>query len=138
VHLMAESDSPLGPFRKKLKPLFTLAGIDFPFEDPFFWYDKKRHIYFVILKDNQGITAGTGHSTLVLYQSADAVDWVRSKHFLVSNLELHWKDRPVQHVKSLERPQLTFNTAGDPITLIVAIRDEGTDSYNVRIPLAPQ
>jgi hypothetical protein len=137
VHLMAESDSPSGPFHKKLRPLFTLPGVNFPFEDPFFWYDKDRRSYFVILKDNQGITSGKGHSTLVLYQSANAVDWVPSKHFLVSDLELHWKDRPVQSVRSLERPQILFDAAGNPIVLIVAIRDEGTDSYNVRIPLKP-
>lgn len=135
VHLMAESDSPTGPFRKMLKPLFTLPGVDFPFEDPFFWYDGLRHSYFVILKDNHGITSGNGHSTLVLYQSADAFNWLPAKHFLVSDLELHWKGRPVQPVKALERPQIMFDAGGNPTVLIVAIRDEGMDSYNVRIPL---
>jgi len=138
VHLMAVSELPIGPFRKDLTPLFTVPGSAFPFEDPFFWYDAKRDLYFVIMKDNHGIVSGTGHSTLVLYQSKDASDWVKATHLLVSDLELRWKDRPVEKVIALERPQLTFNAMGDPIALVVAIRDGGSDSYNVRIPIAPQ
>jgi hypothetical protein len=136
VHMMAVSDSPTGPFHKDLKVLFTVPGSDFPFEDPFFWYDAKRDMYFVIMKDNHGVISGKGHSTLVLYQSKDASDWVKSDHLLVSDLELHWNNQPVQKVLGLERPQLTFDAKGDPIALVVAIRASENDSYNVRIPLS--
>jgi hypothetical protein len=88
------------------------------------------------MKDNHGVISGKGHSTLVFYQSKDASDWVKSDHLLVSDLELHWKNQPVQKVLGLERPQLTFDAKGDPIALVVAIRASENDSYNVRIPLS--
>jgi len=135
VHMMAESDSPEGPFHKDMKVLFTVAGNAFPFEDPFFWYDARRDMYFVIMKDNHGVIAGTGHSTLILYQSKDASDWAKAEHLLVSDLELHWKDRPLEKVLAMERPQLSFDPQGNPIALIVAIRANDPESYNVRIPL---
>ena len=133
---MAVSDAPAGPFHKYLKPMFTVAGSVFPFEDPFFWYDTKRDLYFVIMKDNHGIVSGTGRSSLVLYQSKDAADWVKAEHLLVSDLRLHWKDRPEEPVQRVERPQLTFDANGYPIALVVAIYDNGNDTYNVRIPLS--
>ena len=136
VHLLATSALPTGPFQKRLKPMFTLAGDNFPFEDPFLWFDQKRDHFFVIMKDNKGILLGTGTSTLVLYQSKDAVDWEPAEHPLVSILELHWKNKAVEHVERMERPQLVFDEGGEPATLIVAIKDGEMSSYNVRIPLA--
>ena len=138
VHLLAISDSPAGPFHKLLKPLFTVPGSVFPFEDPFFWYDAKRDMYFVILKDNHGIVSGTGHSSLVLYQSKDACDWVKAGHLLVSDLRLNWKTRPTETVQRMERPQLTFGANGEPIALVVAIYDNRNDTYNVQIPLSAE
>jgi len=138
VHLMALSDSPAGPFRKDLKPLFTIAGQNFPFEDPFLWFDKARDLYFVILKDNHGTVLGTNESTLLLYQSPDATHWTQAPHLLVSPLELHWKIGLTEKVKRMERPQLTFNRDGKPIALIVAITDDAPVTYNVRVPLATQ
>jgi len=140
VHLMAIANSPVGPFRKNYQPLLTIQGSAFPFEDPFFWFDAKRDRYFVILKDNKGIVSGLGHASLVLYESTDAKDWKPSSHLLVSDLELRWKGRATEAVSSLERPQLLFNDAGDPLLLLVAINNKtpGSLSYNVRIPLAPE
>jgi hypothetical protein len=71
----------------------------------------------------------------VLYESKDMVVWKRAEHLLVSDLELHWKDRPMQRVKRMERAQLSFDAAGNPTALLVAITDDGPESYNVRIPL---
>lgn len=138
VHMMAVADSPAGPFRKLGKPLFQVAGNRFPFEDPFFWFDRARDRYFVIIKDNHGVVSGTGASTLLLYESQDGIDWRETARPLVSNLELHWAGRSVQHVKRMERPQLLFDRKGRPIVLIVAIDDGGSDTYNVRIPLRPE
>jgi hypothetical protein len=137
VHLMATSDSPTGPFRKDPTPLFTIAGNNFPFEDPFLWFDRRRDLYFVIMKDNHGVVSGTGRSSLVLYESADARTWQRSQHLLVSDLELHWKDKPVQQVGRMERPQLVFNPRGEAIALVVAIYEDAQTTYNVTIPLSP-
>jgi predicted GH43/DUF377 family glycosyl hydrolase len=136
VHMLAVSDSPTGPFQKISKPLFTIPGAAFPFEDPYFWFDAKRNMYFVIMRDMQGRVSGNGHSSLVLFESKDALDWKTSDHPLVSNLELHWKDRPMETVKRMERPQLLFDPKGNPIVLAVAIMDGGKETYNVRIPLS--
>lgn len=135
VHLMAKSNSPMGPFQKDLTPMFTIAGNNFPFEDPFFWFDAKRDKYFVIMKDNKGAVSGTGRSSLVLYESVEAKDWKASRHLLVSDLVLHWKDRPAQAIARMERAQLYFNAKGEPVTLLVAIYENSTTTYNVRIPL---
>jgi hypothetical protein len=135
VHLMAIGDSPLGPFHKSLMPLFTIRDNDFPFEDPYFWFDRNRDRYFAILKDNHGIISGLGHSSLVLYQSQDAAHWEKAEHPFVSDLQLQWKDRPMQKVQALERPQLAFDSSGNPIALLVAIFEDDTHSFNVRIPL---
>lgn len=135
VHLMATSTSPTGPFYKDPRPLFTVAGNNFPFEDPFLWFSPNDQTFYVIMKDNKGVVLDTGESTLVLYESKNAVDWHPAAHPLVSRLELHWKDRPTQPVERLERPQLVFDPHDRPIALIVAIKDAGKESYNVRIPL---
>jgi hypothetical protein len=135
VHLMATSASPAGPFQKDLTPMFTIANNSFPFEDPFFWYDRARDTYFVIMKDNHGAVSGTGRSSLILYQSSDTRHWKPGKHLLVSDLVLHWKDKPAQPVARMERPQISFDERGQPSTLIVAIYENSSNSYNVRIPL---
>ncbi|CAN5625450.1 hypothetical protein BH10ACI4_BH10ACI4_07500 [soil metagenome] len=138
VHLMAIADSPTGPFIKDAATLFTVPGSTFPFEDPFFWFDRRRDRYFVILKDMKGVVSGLGHATLVLYQSTDAKNWEPSPHLLVSDLVLHWRDRPAEGVSNLERPQLFFGRDGEPDALLAAVQTKvaGTLPYNVRIPLA--
>ncbi len=48
VHLAAFSDSPIGPFVKQLKPIFTSEKYDFfPAEDPYIWSDNSC-IYAII------------------------------------------------------------------------------------------
>ncbi|QEE30221.1 sucrase [Terriglobus albidus] len=138
VHLMATSDSPTGPFRKNLTPMFTFQNLAFPFEDPYLWFDAKRDTYFVIMKEMAGIISGTGHFSLVLFQSHDTVTWEKAEHPLVSTLELHWKEMPLQAVRRLERPQLMFDATGKPIVLLVAIDDGSAETYNVRIPLSEE
>ena len=136
VHLMASSTSPTGPFHKELKPLFLVPGETFPFEDPFMWFDPERSRYFCIMKDNHGVASGAHQSTLVLFQSPDSRSWQRAKPFLVSDLTLHWADRPEQKVSRMERPQITFDDDGRPLMLVVAIAAPGAKAtFNVRIPL---
>jgi hypothetical protein len=137
VILSATADSPLGPFIKKHKTLFTLPGSPFPFEDPFLWYDASRAKYFAIMKDNQGVISGLHHSSLILFESADAEKWKPSQYPLVSDLILHWKDKPAQHVSRMERPFIFFDLQQKPVALVVAISDGSATDYNVRIPIAP-
>ncbi len=136
VHLMASSTSPTGPFKKELNPLFLVSGETFPFEDPFMWFDPERSRFFCIMKDNHGVASGAHQSTLVLFQSSDSRSWQRARPFLVSDLALHWADRPEQKVSHMERPQLTFDESGRPLMLVVAIAAPGANvTFNVRIPL---
>lgn len=135
VHLMATARSPTGPFEKNLSPMFTMAGSNFPFEDPFLWYDSRRDTYFVIMKDNHGTVSGTGRSSLVLYGSRDARDWRPSAHLLVSDLVVKWAGKPAQTVARMERPQIFFDDHGKAKVLLVAIYENAITSYNVRIPL---
>lgn len=135
VNLLATADSPIGPFRKELEDLFPIKGVKFPFEDPFFWYDVHRKMYFAILKDMKGYTTHTGKSTLVLFESKDARHWSLASQPIVSELKLTWADGRLEPVRRMERPQLLFDKKGDAIALTVAILDMQGNSWNVTIPL---
>lgn len=136
VHLVATSDSPTGPFMKRSKPIFTAAGVDFPAEDPFVWYDWKSGRYRAIVKDNAGFFTHAGKS-IAQWESKDGFDWRPSANPLLSTTEIRWKTGTTQKVNSLERPQLLFGTDGRPIALLCAVDEDAarTHSYNVRIPL---
>ena len=135
ANLLATADSPVGPFRKELKDLFPIRGVRFPFEDPFFWYDVHRKMYFAVLKDMKGYTVHTGKSTLVLFESKDARHWSLASQPIVSELKLTWADGRHEPVRRMERPQLLFDKKGGAIALTVAILDMQGNSWNVTIPL---
>ncbi|HSU65631.1 MAG TPA: glycoside hydrolase family protein [Tepidisphaeraceae bacterium] len=134
VHLAATSDSPTGPFTKRLQPIFTKAGVDFPAEDPFIWFAKDG--YWAIVKDNSGYFTGAGYS-LALFQSADGFDWHPAKHVLVTSPKLlRWVDGKERTLTALERPQLYFEQ-GQPVALLCAAADrkDRDGSFNIQIPL---
>jgi hypothetical protein len=136
VHLTATADSPTGPFRKQLKPIFLAAGVDFPAEDPFAWYDYSAGRYYAVVKDFAGHFTKAGKS-LALWESADGFEWKLAAHPLVSTTEITWSDGTKQKLNSLERPQLVFGADGRPVALFAAA-DESKDrphSWNVQIPL---
>ncbi|MBL8216142.1 MAG: glycoside hydrolase family protein, partial [Bryobacterales bacterium] len=136
VHLTATADSPTGPFRKQLKPIFLAPKIDFPAEDPFIWHDPSASRYYAVVKDNAGHFTGAGKS-LALWESKDGLAWGLSAHPLVSKIEVTWADGRTQKLNSLERPQLLFAPDGRPAVLLAAV-DETADrphSYNLQIPL---
>ncbi len=136
VHLTATSDAPTGPFTKQMQPVFTAPGVDFPAEDPFVWYDKKREKYYAVVKDMEGYFTNAGRS-LALWESFDGLDWRQSENILVSTTKLKWIGGSVQELDRLERPQLLFDENNKPIVLICAVAEtpDGSNSYNVRIPL---
>ncbi len=137
VHLTATAESPAGPFKKQMRPIFLVPGVDFPAEDPFVWYDFARRQYEAVVKDNNGYFTKAGKS-LALWESADGFDWKLSAHPLVSTTEVTWAGGRKQKLNSLERPQLLFAEDGKPIALLAAVdeNDKRAHSYNIRIPLS--
>lgn len=131
VHLTATADSPVGPFIKKMEPVFTAQNLDFPAEDPFVWYDDK--CYYAIVKDMNGAFTDAGKS-LALFCSKDGLNWKKASHVLVSKLELDWKNGKKQKVIALERPQLFFEN-GEMVALLCAVNENIEHSFNVQIPL---
>lgn len=136
VHLTATAKQPEGPFTKQLQPIFLAAGVDFPAEDPFAWYDRHRDRYYAVVKDMKGHFTGAGRS-LALWESSDGFAWKLAPHPLVSALTLQWEGGQQQKLIALERPQLLFNAKGEPETLLAAVdaTEDQSDSFNVRIPL---
>ena len=133
VHIVATSDSPVGPFRKHPNPVFTKAGDAFAAEDPYIWRGKDR--YWAIVKDFKGGFTGKGTS-LALFESTNGIDWKASANPLVSTLDLTWADGRTTKLLKLERPQIYFEN-GEPAVLFCAAALPGKldDSFNVQIPL---
>lgn len=134
VHLVATAENPEGPWQKNLTPIFTKPGEHFAAEDPFIWHDGER--YRGIVKDNNGIFTGRGYS-LAHWESSDGFAWRPAKHVFVTTPEIAWTDGAKKKLNALERPQLIFDAAGAPSTLLCAgaYTSDRTRSFNVAIPL---
>lgn len=135
VHLVATSDHPAGPFKKRDGEVFGAKDVMFAAEDPFIWYGGDR--YWAVVKDNDGNFTKKGYS-LALWESADGFAWRLSKHPLVTTPEVVWADGGKQKLSALERPQVLFDN-NRPIALFCAAADgaERDGSFNVQIPLNP-
>lgn len=133
VHLTAIGESPVGPFVKQNKPIFTSEGADFPAEDPYIWFQDE--CYYAIVKDFKGHFTGAGQS-LALFYSKNGLDWKPSPHPLVSKLERKTDDGKIEKYLHLERPQLLIE-AGKPTVLFLAVDYDPalTESFNIQIPL---
>ena len=133
VHLTAVSDSPLGPFKKNMTPVFSTEDSFFAAEDPYIWYQNKR--YYAIVKDMKGKFTHKGQS-LALFTSSDGEDWKVAAHTLVSELVLNWEGNRRDTIDRLERPQLYIED-GIPQALFVAVssKNQKNHTYNVSIPL---
>lgn len=134
VHLAATSQSPLGPFVKQMKPLFTAEGVKFPAEDPYVWSAGDR--CWAIVNDHKGHFNGTGEDSLALFTSADGLDWKVAEHPCVLQRKVTWADGSEQSFHRLERPQLWLEN-GVPIVLFCAAEEtkEKKHSFNVHLPL---
>ena len=132
-HLVATSDSPTGPFKKYLKPVFGKEGVAFAAEDPYIWSEGGR--YLAIVKDNSGNFTEKGYS-LALFESDDGIDWKQAKHVLVTTPEIKWADGRTQKLNAMERPQL-YRENGKPVALFCAGSDnnERVGTFNIQIPL---
>lgn len=136
VHLAATADSPLGPFTKQPRQIFTGNGQFFAAEDPFIWHDGTR--YLAIVKDMHGHFTGVNPS-LALFTSQDGLtDWQPAPNPLVAGLRVTRPDGSTWDLKKLERPQLLFRE-GRPVVLYCAAADtpDLSASVNLAIPLQP-
>ena len=134
VHLASVSQSPTGPFRKYLDPVFTAPGVKFPAEDPYIWAQGNR--FWAIVNDHKGHFNGTGTDSLALFESADGIHWDPADAPLVTRRVISWADGVQQPVHRLERPQLWFED-GEPAVLFCAAEEtaQKLHSFNVHIPL---
>ncbi|HEY9508480.1 MAG TPA: glycoside hydrolase family protein [Verrucomicrobiae bacterium] len=133
-HLVATSDSPLGPFIKHSGEVFGAEGVKFAAEDPFIWRGEDR--YWAVVKDNYGNFTGHGYS-LALWESTDGFDWKLARHPLVATpMMIHWADGHDEQLTAIERPQLLFED-GEPVALLCAASSGKTrdGTFNVQIPL---
>jgi len=131
-HATAESDSPVGPFKKHNREIFTAEGDEFPAEDPFVWYQNDR--YCCILKDMRGSFSNIRRA-LIQFESEDGLEWKPSQPVLVSPPEITWADGEVENLDHLERPQVWLDE-GKPSVLFLAAK-KGDESFNVHVPLRP-
>lgn len=134
VHLSAVGESPLGPFKKRMEPIFTAEGNNFPAEDPYIWYHQPHQCYYAIVKDMSGSFTGCGQS-LALFISHDGRVWEPAPNVLVCDLRLHWADGRVDQMAHLERPQLWIEK-GVPQVLFLAAAHNYNHSFNIHLPLS--
>lgn len=134
THLTAISDTPVGPFAKQNKEVFTKENVDFPAEDPYMWY--QDNCYYAIVKDNHGyFHSEKGVSALVLFYSEDGLDWKPANNIMVSKKQLVTESGDTLKFSNLERPQLLFED-GVPVALFCAVSYQyGVHSFNVHVPL---
>ena len=134
VHLAAVSDSPTGPFKKQLKPLFIVPQENFSAEDPYIWAQGNR--CWAIVNDHHGAFNGLGVDSLSLFTSKDGLNWKVASKPLVSDRTLKWASGITQQLHRLERPQLLFEN-GVPSVLFCAAEEteKQLHSFNVHIPL---
>jgi hypothetical protein len=144
---MATADKPEGPFK--------LAGNVFSdpayaAEDAFMWYDKKRKIFYAVLKNfsNSG-KLNELFGSVALISSPDGLKWKPAAHPMVTPRQFSWKDGRVIELAHLERPFIYINEKGEPEALFAAFAKfpMGKTNYltmgpeynsgNVRIPLMP-
>jgi hypothetical protein len=133
-HGVAFADSPIGPFKKHGRPIFTHDSHKFPAEDPFIFTYKGK--LYAILSDH-GVFTGINQA-LCMFTSQNGTDWKLAENFLVSTLEIEWEDREKEVLADLERPQIYFDEHGEPMVLFCAAtrtkRAPG-NTFNIHIPL---
>jgi hypothetical protein len=142
VHYVATAEKPDGPFTL-VGPALTEAKFDA--EDPYFWYDRARDRYYAIVKDfsakERGLSPQRGALALITSERGWG-DWRPATHNVVSLREYTDTAGQKHTLANLERPQLLFDDAGQPLCLFAAAGEknpyQGTPSFNLQFALGPQ
>ena len=136
VHLTAVSKSPIGPFVKDLKPIFTDGKAAFPAEDSCLFTHGGR--IYAVLKDMNGYFTSHKGRSLVLFEKDAGAGWKPAAHALVTGTSLRHESGEVQQLRYLERPQIYIED-GRPVALCCAAGTQDMkETFNVQIPLAPR
>ncbi len=128
-HGVAFAPGPLGPFVRHPEPIFVGTGGNFPGEDPFVFVAGGK--LYAILKD-MGSFYTSGVRNLVLFESADGIDWRLAAKPVAVPRALRWADGQAEEFDRLERPQLYIEN-GRPQIFFGAVkpRADREDSYNL-------
>ncbi len=139
LHGLAEAPKPDGPYLRVpgFHP-FAAAGVKFPAEDPFAWWDQGSGIYRAIVKDMKGSLTGVGRA-LAFYTSVDGREWVKADCPPIFGSEIRWEDGVREKFSRIERPQVTFDGEGTPVALQLACLRDGPESvsFSLSVPIAP-
>jgi hypothetical protein len=131
-HIVATSDSPLGPFTDHPSPFIQAPKTTFPIDDHVEWY--QEGMYYAIVKDNRGEFTEYERA-MILFESKDGFHWELSCDPLIMLPEITWEDGIVQSFERLEMPKLYLEN-GRPICLFLAGLPQGADdSFMVAISL---
>ncbi len=139
VHYVAAAEKPDGPFAL-IGPALTEARFDA--EDPYFWYDKSRDRYYAIVKDfsrtERGLSPQRGALALITSEQGWG-DWRPAAHNVVSLREYTDTGGQKHTLANLDRPQLLFDDADNPICLLAAAGEQdpfkGTPSFNLQFAI---
>jgi hypothetical protein len=134
---IATSDSPIGPFVKREKPIMVNPENDWSVEDAFIWYENGK--FYSLAKDFQGYFTKAGKKQVALFESDDGLDWRLSDNPVGYLRGLTLESGEKIELSNMERPQIYIED-GKPFALLCAcMREEHYEalshSFNVRLKL---
>jgi hypothetical protein len=136
----ASADRPEGPYVKTPGRIFeadTPSAHWMVAEDPFIWFSKRYgNRFYAVTRDVVGAFSGE-KGGICLFESPDGLHWSAARKAKVLGAKFPWADGSLS-TKSIERPALLLE-GEEPTYLFGATNGypkDGTESYNVQIPLA--
>jgi hypothetical protein len=130
-YLSATSKSPLGPFKKQMKPCFS-TGLDaLPVEDPCLWTQDGK--VYALVKCRRGFFGNGNEISIKLFEMKKDGEWVLSAAPVVLGQSFKWESGKTEKFSSVERPQIYFEN-GKMVALCVAVVTKN-NMFNVQIPL---
>ncbi len=140
VHFAATAWNPLGPFQRQPKQLVdkrvllkTTRPFNFHIDDHFEWFQGDR--YYAIMKDHDAPFLTPHGRSLVLFESADGLDWKPSSHTLVKDFSITWEDGVRQEFQRLEMPKLLLENGQPKLLSLAAQPVKSQESFLVLLPL---
>jgi len=131
-HFIALSKNPLGPFKDYNKPFITSPKTDFPIDDHVEWYQEGK--YYCIAKDHGDKITEHGIA-LLLFESANGLDWNLSKNSLVHKFNIVFSNGESFDFERFEMPKV-YLEKGKVIALFLAAKEKGKEnSFSVVLPV---
>jgi len=131
-HFISLSNSPLGPFKDYDKPFITSPKTDFPIDDHVEWYQDGK--YYCIAKDHGDKITEHGVA-LLLFESANGLDWKLSAHCLVHKFNITFANGESFVFDRFEMPKV-YLEKGKAVALFLAAKPRGQEnSFSVVLPI---